>query len=108
MSEQITWTHVDKMVRKMLDDRGMLQTGMNDAEVTYNLIKYMQRHERVLELAKEQVENTLANERRMGDVLKKEILDLKSSKGRTKKRLDKLEQQVEKLNDLARMAGIDV
>jgi hypothetical protein len=56
MSEQITWTHVDKLVRKMHDERGMLQSGMNDAEVTYTMLKFLDRQTRAFSLSNEELE----------------------------------------------------
>lgn len=39
----ITWTHVDKLVRDMHDERGMLPTGATDAEVAHAFIKWQEK-----------------------------------------------------------------
>lgn len=94
MAEQITWTHVDKMVRKMHDERGMLPIGLTDAEVTYNLIKYLQRNARILAVQKAQVETELVRtETRL-----RAVQDNPIKKSKTKQRLAKLEKEVERLS----------
>lgn len=45
MSEQITWTHVDKLVREQLERRQMIGTGATDAEVAYEFVKFLCRAE---------------------------------------------------------------
>lgn len=43
MSEQITWTHVDRYVRDAHDKRGMLPMGPTDADCTLSYIKWLER-----------------------------------------------------------------
>jgi hypothetical protein len=94
MSEQITWTHVDKLVRKMHDERGMLQSGMNDAEVTYTMIKFLDRQTRTFSQSNEELEA------RCG-ALEVQLMRAKEAqvlpKGKTKQRLAILEERVGQL-----------
>lgn len=93
MSQKITWTHVDRYVREMHDHRGMLETGMSDAEVTLSYIKFIERQLR-------KNEETLQ--------IRSEALDAKCHElraiaaqcqpvGKTKQRLAKLEAAVQEL-----------
>jgi hypothetical protein len=96
MSEQITWTHVDKLVRKMHDERGMLQSGMNDAEVTYTMIKFLDRQTRTFSQSNEELEARCER-------LEVEVHKLRNApKSKTKQRLEKLECQVSRLIELSK------
>ncbi|MBP3864204.1 MAG: hypothetical protein J6F32_06950 [Pseudomonas sp.] len=91
----ITWTDVDKLVRKMHEDRGMLPCGSTDAEVAHAYLKYLQRSYRLLEVQKEQVKNRLAAATAQKEKLEQELLDRKPNK--TKQRLAVLESTVAEL-----------
>jgi hypothetical protein len=91
MSEQITWTHVDKLVRKMHDDKGMLPVGATDAEVTHAFIKWLSGRF-----------NSVENERdvcRLNlEQMRQRVIELESRKvGKTKQRLKDLENQFERI-----------
>lgn len=92
MPEQITWTHVDKLVRKMLDERGMLQSGVNAAEVTYNLIKFLERSLTQAELCADSRGATVAS-------LQRQLKEAQQAPklGKTKQRLDALEKEVNRI-----------
>lgn len=98
MLEQITWTHVDKMVRKMLEDKGQIACGSTDAEVTYDCIRSLRRQLRILEVQKEQVETKLA----WTETQLRAAQDNPVKKSKTKERLAKLECQVSRLIALAK------
>lgn len=96
MSEQITWTHVDKLVRQQLERRGMIGTGSTDAEVAYEFLKFLCRAEtRLTETVRVRTE-----------CLEKSREDLKAvleqPKSKTKQRLATLECQVARLIELAK------
>lgn len=91
MSEQITWTHVDKLVRKMHDEKGMLPIGMTDAEVAHAFIKWLDRRNGDLIRQTEQMDERC-------DRLEVELQKLRAApKSKTKKRLEALEEQVKDL-----------
>jgi len=93
MSQQITWTHVDKYVREMHDHRGMLETGMTDAEVTLSYIKFIERQ-------LQKAEDALI---RKDDDIQRTRVELEAVKtramqpGKTKQRLAALEIAVQEL-----------
>lgn len=96
MSEQITWTHVDKLVREMHDERGMLPVGLSDAEVAYAFIKWMNRRNADLIRETERMDERC-------DRLEVELLELRNApKSKTKQRLATLECQVARLIELAK------
>jgi len=98
MSEQITWTHVDKLVRKMLDDRMQMACGNTDAEVAYDFVKFLERSTTSLE-------NDLTEHKREALTLKAQLETtreqlaeaLTTKPGKTKKRLELLEVAVAEL-----------
>jgi hypothetical protein len=91
MSEQITWTHVDKLVRKMHDEYGMLPLGATDAEVAHAFIKWLERENGKLS------QNDTMLERRCAQ-LEVELMKLRNApKSKTKQRLSALETAVEEL-----------
>jgi hypothetical protein len=89
MAEQITWTHVDKLVRKMHEERGMLPTGLTDAEITYSFIKWQERQRSILLLRLEQQDCEAVQ-------LRNQVRAL-APKSKTKQRLAILEAAVEDL-----------
>lgn len=100
MSEQITWTHVDKLVRKMLDDRMQMPCGSSDAEVAYDFVKFL---DRCLEDAERDVGVKLS----LIEVLHREIAQLKNKpKSKTKQRLANLEGQVKEISEKLERYGI--
>lgn len=91
MSEKITWTHVDKLVRKMHDEKGMLPIGMTDAEVAHAFVKWLDRRNGDLIRQTEQMDERC-------DRLEVELQKLRTApKSKTKKRLGALEEQVKDL-----------
>ena len=93
MSEQITWTHVDKLVRKMHDDKGMLPIGLTDAEVAHAFIKWLDRRNGDLIRQTEQMDERC-------DRLEVELMKLRNApKSKTKQRLAKLEEQVQEITE---------
>lgn len=92
MSEQITWTHVDKLVRKMLDDRMQMACGTTDAEVTYNMIKFLERSLSQAELCAQSLGAT-------NSALQRQLKEAQQAPklGKTKQRLAKLEAAVAEL-----------
>lgn len=100
MSEQITWTHVDKLVRKMLDERGMLARAMNDAEVTYDLIKFLERSLHQSEICADSRGALMASLKRELDSTRQQLAEALTTKpSKTKKRLDALEKAVRDLQN---------
>ncbi|MNC10422.1 hypothetical protein D3C87_1102620 [compost metagenome] len=98
MSEQITWTHVDKLVRKMHDEEGLLPVGNTDAEIAYNFVKFLMNVR-----TKAEQDYRRASERyysREGELMRLEQ-QLKAERekpaGKTKQRLAKLEAAVVEL-----------
>jgi hypothetical protein len=93
MSEQITWTHVDKLVRKMLDDRGQLACGGNDAEVALVFIKFLGRSLNQAEISVDSRGATIAS-------LQRQLKEAQAVRpGKTKKRIDALEKAVRELQN---------
>lgn len=91
MSEQITWTHVDKLVRKMHDERGMLAIGLTDAEVAHAFIQWLARQNEKL------FQNGTQLEQRC-DSLGIQLMQAKNApKSKTKQRLHDLEAAVAEL-----------
>ncbi|MNP45013.1 hypothetical protein D3C76_1389030 [compost metagenome] len=91
MSEQITWTHVDKLVRKMHDEKGMLPIGLTDAEVAHAFIGWLERRNANLILDAQQMDERC-------DRLEVELMKLRNApKSKTKQRLEALEKAVEEL-----------
>lgn len=91
MSEQITWTHVDKLVRDMHDERGMLPVGMSDAEVAHAFIKWLDRRNGDLIRQAEQMDERC-------DRLEVELMKLRNApKSKTKQRLANLEGKVQEI-----------
>lgn len=96
MSEQITWTHVDKRVRKMHDDRGMLPIGNTDAEVAHAFLGWLQRENETLRSAGASLETKLAwTETSLRAAQNRPI-----KKAKTKERLAKLEKEVRRLSKM--------
>jgi hypothetical protein len=96
MSEQITWTHVDKLVRKMHDEKGMLPVGLTDAEVAHAFIKWLDRRNGDLIRQTEQMDERC-------DQLEVELMKLRNApKSKTKQRLAALESAVAELYALDR------
>lgn len=93
MSEQITWTHVDKLVRKMHDDRGMLPLGLTDAEVAHAFIGWLQRENETLRAAGASLESKLA----WTETSLRAAQNRPVKKSKTKERLAKLEAAVAEL-----------
>lgn len=93
MSEKITWTHVDKRVREICEERGILPIGDSDAEVAHSLIKFLNGRLRSVENSLTICQDSYA---RACDSLQQEITKGVSS-GKTKKRLAALEAKVEEL-----------
>lgn len=91
MSEQITWTHVDKLVRKMHDEKGMLPIGSTDAEVAHSFIKWQERNRDILLAKLEEHDREIVQLRYQLDDLKNKPV------GKTKKRLELLEVAVAEL-----------
>lgn len=93
MSEQITWTHVDKLVRQMLDDRMQMPCGKTDAEVAYDFIKFLGRQVNSLD---GDLETKVANLLRLRAQLEttQQQLARTTKPGKTKTRLAKLEEQM--------------
>lgn len=91
MSEQITWTHVDKLVRKMHDERGMLPIGLTDAEVAHSFIGWLDRRNANLILDAQRMDERC-------DRLEVELLKLRTApKSKTKQRLANLEGQIKEI-----------
>lgn len=91
MNQQITWTHVDQLVRRMHEDRGLLPLGLTDAEVAHSFIKWLQAENETLRRGGE------AQEKR-ADWAENALKALQSKPtGKTKKRLTALEAKVEEL-----------
>lgn len=88
MSEQITWTYVDRYVRDAHDKRGMLPMGPTDADCTLSYIKWL---ERTLET---QERATIAASTRC-DRLVGELAELKRPLKKSKQRIADLEENVE-------------
>jgi len=91
MPEQITWTHVDKLTSRLLDERGMMHVGNTDPEVTYNLLQFLDTRlkafQRDVEIQEERC-----------DRLEVELSKLRNApKSKTKQRLAKLEEQVSEM-----------
>lgn len=93
MSEQITWTHVDKLVRKMHDERGMLPIGLTDAEVVHTFISWLQRENEMLRSAGASLESKLA----WTETSLRAAQNRPVKKSKTKERLAKLEAAVAEL-----------
>jgi polyhydroxyalkanoate synthesis regulator phasin len=93
MTNVITWTHVDKAVREMLDKRGMLQTGNSDAEVAYEFINFLTRQESKLNETIRARTELLESTRRQLKAAQDQPLS------KTKRRLHNLEAQVTELYD---------
>jgi hypothetical protein len=98
MSEQITWTHVDKLVRKMHDEDGLLPVGNTDAEIAYNFVKFLMNVR-----TKAEKDYRRASERyyaREGELMRLEQHlkeEREKPKSKTKQRLAKLEATVAEL-----------
>lgn len=101
MSEQITWTHVDKLVRKMHDNREMLPTGLTDAEVAYSFIKFLERSLQQSEICAESRGASMASLKRELDTTRGQLDVALTKPSKTKQRLAKLEEQVAKLLEWA-------
>lgn len=93
MSEQITWMHVDKLVRKMHDERGMLPVGLTDAEVAHAFIGWLARENETLGSAGASLESKLART----ETSSREAQNRPVKKSKTKERLAALEKAVAKL-----------
>lgn len=103
MSEQITWTHVDKLVRQMLDDRMQMPCGKTDAEVAYDFIKFLGRQVNSLDGDLETKDANLLRLRAQLETTQRQLSEARSEpKGKTKARLAKLETQVSRLIELAK------
>lgn len=99
MNEQITWTHVDKLVRKMHDNRGMLPIGLTDAEVAHAFIKFLERSLQQSEICAESRGASMASLKRELDSTRQQLAEALTTKpGKTKQRLAKLEEQMEHLS----------
>jgi len=96
MSEQITWTHVDKLVRKMHDERGMLPIGLTDAGVTHDFIKWQERNRDILLAKLEQRDRDIVQLHNQLSALEEKA---RTPKSKTKQRLSALEAAVEELQD---------
>ena len=103
MAEQITWTHVDKLVRQLHSEAGLMRVGTTDAEVAYNFVKF-------LSSARTKAENTalklseylMESERRARNLDHRlSLAQQETAKGKTKQRLAILEEQVAKLLEAA-------
>lgn len=99
MTQTITWTHVDKLVRKMHDEEGLLPVGNTDAEIAYNFVKFLMNVR-----TKAEQDYRRASERyyaREGELMRLEQ-QLKAERdkpqGKTKQRLAKLEAAVAELH----------
>lgn len=91
MSEQITWTHVDKLVRDMHDEKGMLPIGLTDAEVAYSFLKWIDR-------TSADIQRDAATLLDHCERLEVEVHKLRNApKSKTKKRLELLEVAVAEL-----------
>lgn len=103
-AEQITWTHVDKLVRDMHDEEGLLPVGNTDAEIAYNFVKFLMNVR-----TKAEKDYQRASERyysREGELMRLEQ-QLKAERekplGKTKQRLKDLEEAVA---DLRKHTGL--
>ena len=98
MSEQITWAHVDKLVRKMLEDRGQLAVGMTDAEVALVFIKFLGRSLNQAEISVDSRGATIASLQRQLETTRQQLAEALTTKpSKTKKRLELLEAAVAEL-----------
>ncbi|MNL44556.1 hypothetical protein D3C87_1671390 [compost metagenome] len=96
MSEQITWTHVDKLVRDMHDEKGMLPVGLTDPEVAYSFLKWIDR-------TSADIQRDAATLLAHCDQLEVELMKLRNApKSKTKQRLAALESAVAELYALDR------
>jgi hypothetical protein len=103
MSEQITWTHVDKLVRKMHDNRGMLPIGLTDAEVAHAFIKFLERSLQQSEICAESRGASMASLKRELDYANRQLAEALAKKpGKIKQRLEILECQVSRLIELSK------
>lgn len=87
MSEQITWTHVDRYVRDAHDNRGMLPIGPTDAGCALAYIKWLERTLEHTEKAMEQVGIRC-------DRAEAEIVRIKAAPKKSKQRIADLEENV--------------
>lgn len=98
MSEQITWTHVDKLVRKMLEDRVQMACGNTDAEVAYDFIKFLGRNLNQAEICAESRGASMASLKRELESTRQQLSEALTAKpSKTKQRLSALEEQVKDL-----------
>lgn len=106
MAVTIQWPQVTEVSRRVLEARKMLPVGASDAEVVYELLKFLDRA-----LAKVEKESNSKNsviwalERQLSEAVV-------APKGKTKQRLAELEEVVggleNKVGRLLAMAGLDV
>lgn len=92
MPNKITWTHVDRVSRQILENRGMLAVGATDAEVTCSLIAYL---ERSLTLKEEAFQGRMSEIDRLRHQV--EQLSRVVPKSKTRQRLAALEEAVAEL-----------
>lgn len=89
MSEQITWTHVDRYVRDAHDKRGVRPMGPTDADCTLDYIKWLERT-----LA--QKERTVAVRTELLATTRRQLAEAKSRPlKKSKQRIADLEENVE-------------
>jgi hypothetical protein len=91
MSEQITWTHVDRYVRDAHDKRGMLPMGPTDADCTLSYIKWL---ERMLDTQSTNGDRTVEELRRTRVELERVKANSRPLK-KSKQRIADLEENVE-------------
>lgn len=94
---KITWTNVDAVSRKILEDRGILPSGATDAEVALSLIGFLDRSLRASDENRFQLQ---ASVDRLGRQLAAQC-----SPGKTKDRVSALEVALAELKD---RIGFDV
>lgn len=87
----ITWTHVDKLVRDMHDERGMLPTGATDAEVAHAFIKWQEKQREAVLSRLEERDREIVQLRYQLDAMKVKPVR------KTKQRLALLESTVAEL-----------
>ena len=91
MTEKTTWTHVDRLVRKRLEDSGTIPFGETDAEVAMGYISFLERS----------LKTQTTNGDRTFEELRRTRIELEEVKARvkplkkTKQRLADLEENVD-------------
>lgn len=89
MTQIITWTHVDRLVRDMYDERGMLPVGATDAEVAHAFIKWQEKQRGIVLRDLEERDREIVQLRYQLEAMKAKPLR------KTKERLAEIEENID-------------